>query len=86
MMSSGTTRALKLMETALEFTVPNLACAVCVETVAKAIAALDAGASVDADPATKLVKIALSAEFAPSETAEAAVRQALTAAGYPPAN
>ncbi|WP_017328198.1 heavy-metal-associated domain-containing protein [Synechococcus sp. PCC 7336] len=73
------------MAAVLEFTVPKLACAVCVENITQAIAALDAGASVDADPKTKQVKIALSADFAAPEQAELSVRQTLSAAGYPPA-
>ncbi len=73
------------MTATLEFTVPKLACAVCVGNVTKAVQALDADATVDADPNTKQVKISPSAAFAATESVETALRDALTAAGYPPA-
>lgn len=70
----------------LKFTVPNLACSVCVETVSDTVRACDATASVNADSKTKQVEIALSDEFASStDRPEAIVRQALVDAGYPPA-
>lgn len=59
----------------LEFTVPNLACSACVDTVTKAIQAVDATAQVKADPATKQVEVATSAS-------EAAIQQAIVGAGY----
>lgn len=59
----------------LEFTVPNLACSACVDTVTKAIQAVDATAQVKANPATKQVEVATSAS-------EAAIQQAIVTAGY----
>jgi copper chaperone len=59
----------------LEFTVPNLACSACVDTVTRAIQAIDTTAQVKADPTTKQVEVATVA-------AEAAIKQAMVAAGY----
>ncbi|NJK62256.1 MAG: heavy-metal-associated domain-containing protein [Synechococcaceae cyanobacterium SM2_3_1] len=61
----------------LEFTIPKLACSACVETVTTTVRDLDANAEVQADPTTKQVLIV-------STTPETDLRQALTAAGYPP--
>lgn len=61
--------------TTLEFTVPNMACSACSETIAKAVIALDPAASVQADPKTKLVKIE-------TQASETAVKNAVVAAGY----
>lgn len=60
---------------ALEFTVPDLACAACVDTVTKAIQAIDTTAQVKADPATKQVE-------AVTIASEAAIKQAIVEAGY----
>ena len=59
----------------LEFTVPNMACSACAETITKAVVAIDPSATVAADPKTKQVKI---------ETGqpEGVVKEAITAAGY----
>ncbi len=59
----------------LEFTVPNLACSACVDTVTKAIQAIDTTAQVKADPATKQVEVT-------TNTSEAAIKQAIVDAGY----
>ncbi len=59
----------------LEFTVPNLACSACVDTVTKAIQAIDTTAQVKADSTTKQVEVATNA-------AEAAIKQAIVDAGY----
>jgi copper chaperone len=55
--------------------IPNLACSACVETVTKAVQAIDTQAQVIADPKTKQVSITTSAP-------EAAISAAITAAGY----
>jgi copper chaperone len=60
---------------ALEFTVPNLACSACVETVTKAVKAIDASAEISADPKTKQVSVV-------TTMPEAAVQEAIIAAGY----
>jgi copper chaperone len=58
-----------------ELTVPNLACSACVETVTKAVQSLDPVAQVSGDPKTKQVKITTS-------VTEAAIKDAITTAGY----
>ena len=59
----------------LKFTVPDLACSVCVGTVTNAIQAIDTTAQIKADPTTKQVEVATNAS-------EAAVKQAIVEAGY----
>jgi len=59
----------------LQLNVPDLACSACVDTVTKAVQAIDAAAQVSADPKTKQVSIDTSAS-------EAAVKTAITDAGY----
>ncbi len=59
----------------LQFKVPNMACSACSDTITKAVIAIDPTASVQADPKTKLVKIE-------TQASEAAVKDAVTAAGY----
>ncbi len=59
----------------LQLTVPNMACSACSDTITKAVLALDPTAQVEADPKTKLVKIA-------SQQSETAIKEAITAAGY----
>ncbi len=60
----------------LELTVPNLACSACVDTVTKAVQAVDPTAQVTGDPKTKQVSIVTS-------VTEAAIKDAITSAGYP---
>ncbi len=60
----------------LQLKVPNMACSACVTTINEAIIAIDPTAKVEADPKTKLVKIG-------TQQSEAAVKQAIAAAGYP---
>ena len=55
-----------------------MACDACAKNITNAIKAIDAKASVSADPKTKLVNVE-------TATAEASVREALEKAGYPPA-
>lgn len=66
------------MNTELHFLVPNLSCGHCVAAVTRAMAAL--GASVQVDLAAKTVRVQ-----PPAALTEAQVRDALQAAGYPPA-
>lgn len=53
----------------LQLKVPNMACSVCGDTITKAIKAVDATATVTANPKTKLVSIE-------TEASETAVKQA----------
>lgn len=59
----------------LQLTVPNMACSACGETITKALKTLDPAAQIETDPKTKLVSI-------DTQASEAAVKQAITAAGY----
>jgi copper chaperone len=59
----------------LQLTVPDMACSACGETITKAVKAVDSTAIVQADPKTKLVNIE-------TQASEAAVREAIEAAGY----
>ncbi|MBD2096569.1 heavy-metal-associated domain-containing protein [Trichocoleus sp. FACHB-591] len=59
----------------LQLKVPNMACSACSEAIAKAVQAIDPTATVQADPKTKLVDIE-------TQAAEAAIRTAITTAGY----
>ncbi|MGK7910990.1 MAG: heavy-metal-associated domain-containing protein [Synechococcus sp.] len=65
------------MTATFEFTVPKLACQVCVGNVTKAVQGVDENATIDANPQTKIVKVT-------SDRPEASLRDVLTAAGYPP--
>jgi copper chaperone len=60
----------------LQLTVPNMSCSVCANTITKALQAVDANASVQADPTTKLVNVE-------TQASETAIKEALAAAGYP---
>lgn len=60
----------------LTFIVPDLACSACVDTVTKAIQAIDTTAQVkNADPTTKQVEVTTNAS-------EAVIKQAIVDAGY----
>ena len=59
----------------LQLKVPNMACSACGDTITKAIKAVDATATVTANPKTKLVSIE-------TEVSEAVVKQAISDAGY----
>lgn len=60
----------------LQLTVPNMACSACANNITKALQAVDANASVEADPQTKLVSVE-------TQASETAIKEALAAAGYP---
>jgi copper chaperone len=62
----------------LELKIPDMSCSHCVATVSKTLKTLDADATVHVNLETKSVRIA-------SAATEAAITQALTEAGYPPA-
>ena len=62
----------------LELKVPKIACSACVNTVTKAVTAVDATATVEADTKTKMVSIETLAT-------EAAIKDAIASAGYPAA-
>lgn len=60
----------------LQFTVPRMACSGCANNITNAVKTVDAGAIVQADPATKLVSV-------DTQASEAVIKDALAAAGYP---
>lgn len=60
----------------LKFTVSDLACSACVDTVTKAIQAIDTTAQVNADPTTKQVEVTTNASEAEI------IKQAIVDAGY----
>jgi copper chaperone len=62
----------------INLTVPNMSCPVCANNITKALQNVDIDARVQADPATKLVSVE-------TQASETAIKEALTAAGYPPA-
>jgi copper chaperone len=53
-----------------------MSCSVCASTITKALQAVDANASVQADPTTKLVSVE-------TQASETVIKEALAAAGYP---
>jgi copper chaperone len=62
----------------IKLTVPGMACSACANNITNAVKAIDANAIVDADPQTKLVNVE-------TQVTESAIKEALIAAGYPPA-
>jgi copper chaperone len=61
----------------LQLTVPDMACSACSEKITQAIQALDATASIQADPKTKLVQVE-------TQASATAIKDAVTTAGYTP--
>ncbi|BAY59461.1 heavy metal transport/detoxification protein (plasmid) [Leptolyngbya boryana NIES-2135] len=59
----------------LQFTVPNMACSACSETITSAIKAIDPTATVSADPKTKQVNVE-------TQASENRVKEAVTNVGY----
>lgn len=59
----------------LQFTVPNMACSACSETITTAIKAIDPSAQVTADPKTKKVSVE-------TQASETSIKTAVTEAGY----
>lgn len=62
----------------IKLTVPGMACSACANNITNAVKAVDANANVEADPKTKLVNV-------DTQVSETAIKEALVAAGYPPA-
>ena len=62
----------------IKLTVPGMACPACANNITNVVKAIDANANVKADPKTKLVNV-------DTQASETAIKQALVAAGYPPA-
>ena len=59
-----------------QFTIPNMACGGCARSVTKALQGVDADTKVEADLAAHTICVE-------SPASETALRDALTAAGYP---
>ncbi|WP_019499512.1 heavy-metal-associated domain-containing protein [Pseudanabaena sp. PCC 6802] len=59
----------------IELKIPSMACSACADTITKAVKALDASATIQADLTTKLVSIT-------TTQAESEVKGAIAAAGY----
>ena len=62
----------------LKLTVPNMACSACANNITNAVKAVDANATIEADPQTKFVSVE-------TQASEASIKNALAAAGYPAA-
>jgi copper chaperone len=62
----------------LTLKVPKMACSACVNTITKAIKTVDATATVQAEPKTKLVNVE-------TQASETVVKEALASVGYPTA-
>jgi copper chaperone len=62
----------------IQLTVPGMACSACANNITNAVKAVDANANIEADPKTKLVNV-------DTQASETAIKEALVAAGYPPA-
>lgn len=60
----------------LQLKVPSMACSACVDTISKAVKAVDPVAVIEADPKTKLVNVQ-------SQQPDAVIKQAIADAGYP---
>ncbi|MEG4224782.1 heavy-metal-associated domain-containing protein [Microcoleus sp. N9_B2] len=60
----------------LQLKVPKMACSACVNTITKAVQAIDSAATVEADVKTKLVTVQ-------TAKSESDVRDAIASAGYP---
>jgi copper chaperone len=59
----------------LQFTVPDMACSACADTITKAVKTIDPEAEIQADPKTKQVSIR-------SQASETTVKEAIVSAGY----
>ncbi len=62
----------------IELKVPNMACGACGETITQAVLSIDPKASVKADLKSKQVVVN-------TQASESSVKEAISAAGYPPA-
>jgi copper chaperone len=68
-------RFVRIKPMTLQFTVPNMSCSACADTITKAVKAIDPSAEINADTKSKLVNIDTQAN-------ETTVREAIAAAGY----
>ena len=59
----------------VQFTVPNMACSACSDTITAAIKTIDQAAQVSADSKTKLVQVE-------TQASETQIKAAVTNAGY----
>jgi copper chaperone len=62
----------------IKLTIPGMACSACANNITNAVKAVDVNAIVEADPTTKFVNVE-------TQASETAIKEALIAAGYPPA-
>ncbi|HEY9613401.1 heavy-metal-associated domain-containing protein [Allocoleopsis sp.] len=62
----------------LQLKVPKIACSACVNTLTKAVIAIDPTAKVEADTKTKMVSIE-------TQKSEADIKEAIATVGYPAA-
>lgn len=60
----------------LQLKVPKMTCGGCVNSISRAIRTVDANASVEADPKTKIVLVE-------TQAPETAIKAAIAQAGYP---
>lgn len=66
-----------LLPMTIKLTIPGMACSACANNITNAVKAVDAYAIVEADTKTKLVNVE-------TQASESTIKEALTAAGYPP--
>ncbi len=59
----------------IQLKVPDIACSACVNTVTQAIKSVDANATIEADPKTKIVKVQ-------SQQSEEKIKEIIAEAGY----
>lgn len=62
----------------LQLNIPKLVCSGCVKTVTEAIKTVDANATVEANPKTKLINVE-------TQVSKATIEEAIAAVGYPSA-
>ncbi|MEA5620044.1 heavy-metal-associated domain-containing protein [Cronbergia sp. UHCC 0137] len=62
----------------IKLTVPGMACSACATNITNAVKAIDSNATVETDTTTKLVSVE-------TQASETSIKEALVAAGYPPA-
>ncbi|PMB11189.1 copper chaperone [Fischerella thermalis CCMEE 5273] len=62
----------------LQFKVHKLVCSACAKTITEAIQKVDANATVQTDPKTKLINVE-------TQASRTAIETAIASAGYPPA-
>jgi len=60
----------------LQLKVPDMTCGGCVSTITKAIKTVDANATIQGDPQTKMVSVE-------TQAPETAIKEAISKVGYP---